>query len=66
MSSSKKGLSGKCLSEFVNWLVFSTQVCELLPPSLWFNFPPLPLLLTRIHITQCVRGGGMVFWASDR
>jgi hypothetical protein len=47
-------------------LVFSTQLCELLPllPLLWFNSPPFPvsisILCTRI---QCVGGGGgMGFW----
>jgi len=49
MSSSKKrpvkGLWNRCLSKFIgwryshSWLVFSTQLCELLPltPSLWFT-----------------------------
>jgi hypothetical protein len=55
-------------------LVFSTQLCELLPlfPSLWFA-PPLPCVnkytLYSIHVytIQCVKGGGgMGFLASDR
>ncbi len=39
-------------------LVFSTQLCELLPPllpSLWFNSPPSPL--PRVEV-QCVAGRG--------
>ncbi len=47
-------------------MVFSTQLCEMLPlePPLWFNFPPLPfpvrisIVYTRI---QCVRKG---IWGS--
>jgi hypothetical protein len=50
-------------------LVFSTQLCELLPlfPSIWF--PPLPCVnkytvqYTRI---LCASGVGMGFWASVR
>jgi hypothetical protein len=43
-------------------LVFSTQLCKLLPlsPSLWFNLPPSPvwksILCTRIQV--CKSGGG--------
>ncbi len=44
-------------------LVFSTQLCELLPisHSLWFNSlppPPLPVWISILYTrTQCVRGG---------
>jgi hypothetical protein len=44
-------------------LVFSTQLCELLPLSLLFSvltLPPSPLPFTRI---QCARGGGV--WGSE-
>jgi hypothetical protein len=71
MSSSKKGLCDRRLSEFIRvdcqsvMLVFSTQLlnCCALSPSLWFNSHPSPLLFvnsllyTRI---QCVRGGGVI------
>ncbi len=42
-------------------LVFSTQLCELLPlyPSLWYNYLPLPLL--DIHVYSAKRGVG-VYW----
>ncbi len=53
-------------------LIWSTQLCELLPlfPSLWFNSLPSPfpvgvgisILYTRI---QCVRGGGVWFSGTD-
>jgi hypothetical protein len=52
-------------------LVFSTQLCELLPlsPSLWFNFPPPPLSClnkyTLYTYTVCMRGV-IGFWASDK
>jgi hypothetical protein len=50
-------------------LVFSTQLCELLPlePSLWFTSPPLPLSLcqstvyTKVY-TDSVRVGGVGGW----
>jgi hypothetical protein len=40
-------------------LVFSTQLCELLPllPSLWFTFPPLPLSQSQ-YFSDSVRLGG--------
>jgi hypothetical protein len=43
-------------------LVFSTQLCEIMPvSSLWFNSPPLPLPCISILYTykciQCVKGG---------
>ena len=40
-------------------LVFSTQLCELLPllPSLWFNCPPFPVSKYSIY-RQCVAGRG--------
>jgi hypothetical protein len=62
-----KGLCGRCLSEFIDleiqsvMLVFSTQLCELLPlyPSLWFNAPPSPFPVSTYSIyRQCVTGGG--------
>ncbi len=39
-------------------LVFSTQLCELLPlsPSLWFNSPPAPLPCVKVQYTQTVCG----------
>ncbi len=42
-------------------LVFSTQLCELLPlsPSLWFNSPPLPCVNKYTVFTYTVwKGGG--------
>jgi hypothetical protein len=53
-------------------LVFSTQLCEMLPrePSLRFSSPPPPSLcelVCCIHVyIQCVRGWGMGFWTSDK
>ncbi len=49
-------------------LVFSTQLCELLPllPTLWFNSPPLPFVNKNTIYTYTVCRGGMGFWASDR
>jgi hypothetical protein len=43
--------------------VFSTQLCELLPPysSLWFNSPPLPPTCFKVQNILAVRmwlGGG--------
>jgi hypothetical protein len=50
-------------------LLFSTQLCKLLPfsPSPWFNSPPspLPCLKTVYSYTVCKGEGGMGFWASD-
>jgi hypothetical protein len=39
-------------------LVFSIQLCELLPlsPSLWFNCPPAPLPCVKVQYTQTVYG----------
>jgi hypothetical protein len=39
-------------------LVFSTQLCELLPlsPFLWFNPPPPPLPCVKVQYTQTVCG----------
>jgi hypothetical protein len=53
-----KGLCGRSLSEFIDleihsvMLVFSTQLCELLPlyPSLWFNDPPSPLSCVKVWL----------------
>ncbi len=44
-------------------LVFSTQLCELLPlyPSLWFTsptFPPSKVKVEYIEYRQCVAGRG--------
>jgi hypothetical protein len=52
-------------------LVFSTQLCELLPPSLLSGLtsspsPPLPCLKKYTVYIYTVWGGGMGFWASDR
>ncbi len=49
-------------------LVFSTQLCKLLPSLTFFLVPlPLPLFAVWIGILcLCVRGGGMGFWATDR
>ncbi len=51
-------------------LVFSTQLCELLPlsPSLWFNSPPFPVWISILYThIQYARGrGGMGFWALHR
>ncbi len=47
-------------------LVFSTQLCELLPlfPSLWFNSPPPPF---SVEYYSRRGGGGIIgFWTSDR
>jgi hypothetical protein len=35
-------------------LVFSTQLCELLPlsPFLWFNSPPTPLPCVKVQFIQ--------------
>jgi len=44
-------------------LVFSTQLCELLPlyPSLWFNSPP-PLPCVKVQYIRLRLGGGGGFW----
>ncbi len=55
----------------IQWvtLVFSTQLCDLLPlsPSLWFNSPRLSSVnkYTVYKSTVCKGGGGMEFCASD-
>ncbi len=69
----KGTLRQKFITVYVDWkqsvmLVFSTQLCELLPlqPSLWFNSPP-PFLFSKYSIDrQCVwlgggRGGVTIF-----
>jgi hypothetical protein len=65
-----KGLCVRCLSEFIDWrhskscVLFSTQLCKLLPlsPSVWFSsppFPPFPVWISILHTR--IRGG---IWGS--